>query len=156
MISHLIGRQTFYHVYIIVTKKKEGMSSQQKNHMKHAVILIFITSYIINNVSALMLKNLTCGLYDAEFSKFEYNKRLEQDIVTSLAPLGMRQCLTRCTTHPICRSVNYNRLQQICELLGVTLNWVRGTGGGFKHNLIKASGWNHVDTRDKMTVKTIF
>ena len=35
--------------------------------------------------------------------------------------------------HPICRSVNYNRLQQICELLGVTLNWARGFGGGLRH-----------------------
>ena len=129
------------------------MTNQQKKRTsKYAAIFIFILSSIINKVSTLMLKNLTCGLYDAEFSKFKYNQRLEQDIVTSFSPLGMRQCLTRCTTHPICRSVNYYRLGQICELLGVTLNWARGTGGGFSHNLIRVRGWNHVDTGDKMTV----
>ena len=128
---------------------------KKKRSPKYTAIFIFILSSIINKVSTLMLKNLTCGLYDAEFSNFKYNQRLEQDIVTSLSPLGMRQCLIRCTTHPICRSVNYYRLGQICELLGVTLNWAGGTGGGFIHNLIRASGWNHVDTRDKMTVNDI-
>ena len=119
--------------------------------MKRAVFLIHILS-LFNNISTLMLKNLTCGLYDAEFSKITYNKRLEQDIVTSLTPLGMRQCVTRCTTHPICRSVNYNRLQQICELLGVTLNWLNGKGGGLTHNLKEAIGWNHLDTDHKVAV----
>ena len=54
--------------------------------------------------------------------------------------------------HPICRSVNYNRLQQICELLGVTLNWARGFGGGLRHNLVEAIGWNHLDTGHKIVV----
>ena len=119
--------------------------------IKHAAV-IFIHLLLMNKVSTLMLKNLTCGLYDAEFSKITYSMRLEQDIVASLAPLGMRQCVTRCTTHPICRSVNYNRLQQICELLGVTLNWARGLGGGLRHNLVEAIGWNHLDTGHKIVV----
>ena len=127
---------------------------QQRDISKRAAILILILSQSINNVCSLMLKNLTCGLYDAEFSRITYHMRLDQDVLMSLTPLGMRQCVTRCTTHPVCRSVNYNRSQQICELLGVTLNWVGGTGGGRRQNLIKASGWNHLDTGDKMTVNS--
>ena len=114
--------------------------------------LVILTSSLINFTVNLMLKNLTCSLYDAEFSRITYNKRLALDVVTSLTSVDPRRCVTRCTTHPTCKSVNYNRPQQICEMLAVSLNWAGGEGA-YRTNLTEAIGWNHVDTRNRKRVK---
>ena len=119
--------------------------------MKLEKIIILILVLFEATVIGLMLKTLSCSLYDAEFSKITYNKKLAVEVVTSLTSIDLRRCVTRCTTHPTCRSVNYNRQQQMCEFLAVSLNW-RDGGSAHRSNLTEASGWNHIDTRNRNTV----
>ena len=118
-------------------------------------LLLFVTlmTSLLNDVTfCTMLKNLNCSLYDAEFSSITYNKRLALDVVTSRTNINLRSCLTGCTTHPTCKSVNYNRPQKICEMLGVSLNWEEGIDV-HRNNLTEAINWNHFDTRNRNTVK---
>ena len=58
----------------------------------------------------------------------------------------VRLCLTNYTKHPVCKSVNYNRPQKLCEISSTSLNWNRGMGA-LRNNLINAMKLNHLDTR---------
>ena len=98
---------------------------------QHAVIILFVSS-----VCGYMLKDLSCSLVDAEFGNIRYGSRLLQGVLSTLSLIGLRQCLTKCLTHPTCKSVNYNRKNQLCDLLGVNLHC---GGGGWQGFLIANS-----------------
>ena len=116
------------------------------------MLLVMPMSALFNDfVFCRMLKNRACSLYDAEFSRITYKKRLTSNIVASLTSIGLRLCLTNYTKHPVCKSVNYNRPQKLCEMSSASLNWDRGVGAQ-RESLINATNWNHFDTRNRNTV----
>ena len=116
---------------------------------RHTVLLIILISLVVG----FMLKDSSCSLFDAEFGKIRYGVRYTQNTIVSLSSILLRQCLTKCLMHPICLSVNYNRKDQLCELLDVNLHC---GGGGWQGYLETNSSWNHFDTTNKDTVKILY
>ena len=104
---------------------------------------------LVDVTTGSMLKDLSCGLYDAEFSRITYGKKLALSVVELLTGVDTRRCVTNCSTHPACKSVNYNRREKSCELLNATLNF---GGGASRSDLAETKGWNHIDTRNKIAV----
>ena len=125
----------------------------RKFNIKNTLFIVFL---LFETTTGYMLKNLTCGLYDAEFSVIFYNKRLALTVVKTLNSVDTRRCVTGCTTHATCRSVNYHRQDQVCEMLNATMHCgVNGTGAS-RSDLIKENGWNHLDTRMKAEVLKLY
>ena len=106
-------------------------------------------SIVINH----MLKQPECGLYDAEFSLIKYGYRLTKNILSTLSSVTLRHCLTHCTLHPTCQSVNYMRDNSKCELIDST---IQSCDIDFTNLFIQADGWNHVETKDKDAVSCQF
>ena len=95
-----------------------------------------------------MLKLKECNIYDAEFSRIKYGYRLTGNSLEFLYQISLRKCVSDCTHHIECRSVNYHRENSTCEFLGVAVNsFVQDVD-----NLLKAPGWNHFETNDKNVV----
>ena len=121
----------------------------RKFKTKEALLMVFL---LFETTAGYILKNLTCGLYDAEFSVILYNKRLTLTVVKTLNTVDTRRCVTGCTTHSTCRSVNYHRQNQVNEMLNATINCGVNNTGALRSDLIEENGWNHFDTRMKAEV----
>ncbi|XP_066934385.1 uncharacterized protein [Clytia hemisphaerica] len=90
-----------------------------------------------------MLKVNQCGIYDAEFSQIKYDHRLTGDLTDTLFLVSLRQCLTKCMLHTTCKSVNYIRQNETCELSS-SLSYKTCDLPGVVYQ--PAKGWNHFQT----------
>ena len=99
-----------------------------------------------------MLKNLECGLYDAEFSVIKKNHRFNSDIFKTNQNQEVQECLHGCTIHPNCYSANYKHDGKVCEFVSATTATFRKKN---VENLLSAIGWTYFDTKDKNSVSAI-
>ena len=99
-----------------------------------------------------MLKLPECGIFDAEFSHIKYNYRLNGSIESVLHSTSLRECVQKCTVHPVCQSVNYMRQNLTCEFIGDSL---LDCSTSEEFTLIAVDGWNHFETKDKKAVSRI-
>uniref|UniRef100_A0A7M5V561 Apple domain-containing protein n=1 Tax=Clytia hemisphaerica TaxID=252671 RepID=A0A7M5V561_9CNID len=106
------------------------------------ILIICIT---VGYSHVLQLKQ--CRNFDAEFSKITYGQRLLGDIFKTLDSISLRRCLTKCLYYMGCLSVNYMRTNQICEILGNSLQ--RNSSAALSSN----ETWNHFETNyDRKTI----
>ena len=65
-----------------------------------------------------MLKLPKCGMYDAEFSVINQKLRMDKnEVIDTLLSISFLKCEQYCLMHPTCLAINYNKVQQLCELL---------------------------------------
>ena len=92
-----------------------------------------------------MLKVNQCGIYDAEFSKIKYDHRLVGSLIDTLYLISLRQCLTKCMLNTSCKSVNYMRHNQTCDLSSsLSQEHECNPLAGIVYE--QAEGWNHFQT----------
>ena len=99
-----------------------------------------------------MLKNLECGLYDAEFSVNKKNHRFNNNIIKTNQNQDLQECLHGCTVYPNCYSANYKHDEKVCEFVSATTATFRKKN---IENLLPAIGWTYFDTKDKNSVNNL-
>eukprot|EP00111_Clytia_hemisphaerica_P001715 TCONS_00004857-protein len=102
------------------------------------IILVFV-----NETFSHVFQLDQCRNFDAEFSKITYGQRLIGDIFQTLSLLSLRECLTKCLYYLGCLSVNYNRDDSTCEILG---NTIQRNISDQTDILSGDEEWNHFET----------
>ena len=125
------------------------MKINTQNTLFFTIFIIFCISIGFSHV--LQLKQ--CHDYDAEFSQITYGRRLLGDIFTTLDSISLRGCLSKCLYHLGCLSVNYMRANQICEILG---NTVQQNSSLYAVLASNESDWNHFETNYNRKAVRIF
>ena len=109
------------------------------------VLYALITFHIVNTR---MLKINECGIYDAEFSIRKKNHRFDNNITKITNNVNLQECMTGCTIHPHCFSINFNQERKICEFVNnTTIELTTNVG-----SLVEAKNWTFFDTKKKKAV----
>ena len=85
---------------------------------------------------------------DAEFSIRKKNHRFNNNITKITYNIHLQECVTGCTIHPHCFSINYNDNEKICEFVNTTTSDLTTNMA----NLVKTDSWVYLDTKIKRSV----